>query len=133
MNLMVDGHGDLRIIDHQDARMGPATYDLVPLLVERRLIPADEAGIEEKLRLFLSLRRKGGLVAIPLADLQYEFQLMTIQRQLKATGTFSYQTAVVGRGEAYESYISPAIATVRRAMNRPGMPAYPALQRALDY
>jgi hypothetical protein len=32
---------------------------------------------------------------------------MTIQRQLKAIGTFSYQTAVVGRGEVYECYIAP--------------------------
>lgn len=132
MNLMVDGHGELRIIDHQDARMGPATYDLVPLLVERRLRPADEAWVEEHQNLFLRLRDKLGLPKIGTGDLRYEFDLMTIQRQLKAMGTFSYQTAVVGRGVVYEKYILPAAATVLRAMSKPGMKEYPALRKALE-
>jgi hypothetical protein len=58
---------------------------------------------------------------------------MTIQRQLKAIGTFSYQTAVVGRGEIYERYIAPSVATVLRAMKTAGLPAYPALEKALQY
>lgn len=133
MNLMVDGTGTLRIIDHQDARMGPVTYDLVPLLVERRLRPVEESWVDEQLELFLSLRRQRGLAALTSDDLRYEFQLMTIQRQLKAIGTFSYQTAIVGRGEVYECYIAPSIATVLRAMKTAGLPAYPALTRALHY
>lgn len=133
MNLMIDSKGELRIIDHQDTRMGPVTYDLVPLLVERRLRPVEDAWIDENLQKFLALRRQRGVSAIALSDLQYEFQLMTIQRQLKAIGTFSYQTAVVGRGEIYERYIAPSIATVLRAMKTAGMPAYPALEKALHY
>src|SRR5712691_11742581 len=35
-NLLVDGHGQIRIVDHQDARMGPASYDLVSLLMDRQ-------------------------------------------------------------------------------------------------
>ena len=34
---------------------------------------------------------------------------MAIQRGLKATGTFFYQTAVCGRGAFYESYIEPTL------------------------
>lgn len=132
MNLMVDRAGELRIIDHQDARMGPATYDLVPLLVERLLEPADETWVEEWQDYFLESRRFIGLPAIQSHDLRYEFNLMTIQRQLKAIGTFSYQTAVVGRGEVYEKYIVPAIKTVLRAMGKPGMAPYPALRAALE-
>ncbi|MDQ3013463.1 MAG: phosphotransferase [Acidobacteriota bacterium] len=131
MNLMVDAQGELRIIDHQDARMGPATYDLVPLLVERRLQPVDEAWVEERQDLFLRLREKLGLPKIEADDLRYEFNLMTVQRQLKAMGTFSYQTAVVGRGVVYEQYIKPAAATVLWAMSKPGMKEYPALRTAL--
>src|SRR5262249_35644612 len=56
MNLMVDRQGALRMIDHQDARMGPVTYDLVPLLLERRLQPADEAWVEEHRIFFLNAR-----------------------------------------------------------------------------
>jgi N-acetylmuramate 1-kinase len=132
MNLMVDVCGDLRIIDHQDARLGPATYDLVPLLLERRLHPADESWVEGQLDYFLEARSGLGLPEIKWDELRYEFDLMTIQRQLKAIGTFSYQTAVVGRGEAYKSYIPPAIDTVLRAMSKPWMSEYPALRKALE-
>jgi aminoglycoside/choline kinase family phosphotransferase len=131
MNLMVDAEGSLRIIDHQDARMGPVTYDLVPLLVERRLQPVDEDWVAGRQELFLRLREKTGLPKIETGDLRYEFELMTVQRQLKAMGTFSYQTAVVGRGVVYEKYIAPAAATVLRAMSKPGMREYPALRAAL--
>lgn len=132
MNLMVDANNVLRIIDHQDARMGPATYDLVPILVERRLEPADETWVESYIDYFNEMRLKHGLAAIPKDELLYEFHLMTVQRQLKATGTFSYQTAVVGRGEVYEKYIRPAVATVLRAMSKPGLKAYAALRAKLE-
>ena len=112
--------------------MGPATYDLVPLLVERRLHSVDEAWVEDHRRFFLSARAKLGLPKIAPEELRYEFHLMTVQRQLKAIGTFSYQTAVVGRGEFYEKYIEPSIRTVLRAMARPGMKEYPALRKALE-
>jgi|GEM_PF-146502 len=132
MNLMVDGRGELRIIDHQDARMGPVTYDLVPLLVERRLAPADEAWVREFQDYFLRVRDELGLPQTEASEFRYEFNLMTVQRQLKAIGTFSYQTGVCGRGEYYERYIGPAVATVLRAMRAPGMKDYPALRSALD-
>lgn len=112
--------------------MGPATYDLVPLLVERRLHPVDEAWVEERRSFFLDARAKLGLPEIDPDELRYEFHLMTVQRQLKAIGTFSYQTAVVGRGEFYKKYIEPSIATVLRAMAKPGMKEYPALRKALE-
>ena len=34
-NLMLDKNGNIRIIDHQDARIGSVTYDLVSLLLDR--------------------------------------------------------------------------------------------------
>lgn len=132
MNLMVDGRGELRIIDHQDARMGPATYDLVPLLVERRLEPANEGWVAGHCEYFLEAREKEGLERIDHDELTYEFNLMTVQRQLKATGTFSYQTGVVGRGEYYQKYIGPAVATVLRAMDKPRLKEYPSLRAALE-
>jgi len=132
MNLMVDPRGDLRIIDHQDARMGPATYDLVPLLVERLLEPADESWVASYQHYYLESRARAGLPGIAADELRYEFDLMTIQRQLKAMGTFSYQTAVVGRGVVYEKYIDPARRTVLRAMSKPGMKEYPDLRAALE-
>ena len=132
MNLMVDRQGELRVIDHQDARMGPATYDLVPLLLERRLVPADVGWVADQQDCFLAARASEGLPALDRAEFCYEFDLMAVQRQLKAIGTFSYQTGVVGRGEYYGQYIGPAVETVLRALRAPGMKEYPALRAALE-
>ena len=81
---------------------------------------------------FLQTRLKLGLPPIEEREFRYEFNLMTVQRQLKAIGTFSYQTGVCGRGQYYEKYIGPAVATVLRGMSGPGMKEYPALRRALE-
>ncbi len=132
MNLMVDIQGDLRVIDHQDARMGPVSYDLVPLLVERRLEPAPSAWVEEQIDYFLGARESAGLPKIDRRDFLSEFNLMTIQRQLKATGTFSYQTGVLGRGEYYEQYVKAAVTTVLRAMDAYGAGEYVSLRCALE-
>lgn len=132
MNLMVDHQGQLRVIDHQDARMGPVTYDLVPILVERRLEPAAETWVEAQQNYFLQARQNLGLPKLDVADFYYEFHLMTVQRQLKAVGTFSYQTGVMGRGEYYEKYIKSSVATVLRAMDKPGMKVYAALRQKLE-
>ncbi len=132
MNLMVDYSGALRIIDHQDARMGPVTYDLVPILVERRLELAAESWVEAQQNYFLQAREALGLPPLDREDFHYEFHLMTVQRQLKAVGTFSYQTGVMGRGEYYEKYIKSSVATVLRAMDKPGMKEYAALRSKLE-
>ena len=132
MNLMVDLHGDLRVIDHQDARMGPISYDLVPLLVERRLEPVPQAWVDEQIDYFLSARERAGLPSIERREFINEFNLMTIQRQLKATGTFSYQTGVLGRGEYYSQYVKAAVTTVLRAMEAYGATEYRALRSALE-
>jgi hypothetical protein len=52
---------------------------------------------------------------------------MTIQRGLKATGTFSYQTAVCGRGVAYEDFIAPTLQIVLQAAD--WLDRFPALRR----
>jgi hypothetical protein len=38
-----------------------------------------------------------------------------VQRCLKAVGTFSYQTAVLGRGETYAQFINPMFEIVVQA------------------
>ena len=81
---------------------------------------------------FLRVRNELGLPQIDPGEFCDEFNLMTVQRQLKAIGTFSYQTGVCGRGEYYEKYIGPAVATVLRAMRAPGMKDYPALRSGLE-
>ncbi|MDQ3804790.1 MAG: phosphotransferase [Acidobacteriota bacterium] len=114
-NLMVDAAGRLCIIDYQDARMGPASYDLVSLLLDRRTAPPPLAEVRERRLHFLDERRARGLPSIDPDEFAYEFRLMAVQRCLKAVGTFSYQTAVVGRGETYAHFINPTLEVVLQA------------------
>lgn len=114
-NLMVDKQDRLRILDHQDARMGPASYDLVSLLLDRQLELPSLAEIRSHRLFLLEERRLRGLDALDPDDFAREFRLMAIQRGLKAVGTFSYQTAVCGRGETYARFIEPTLRTVVQA------------------
>jgi len=128
-NLMVDGQDRLRVVDHQDARMGPVTYDLVSFLLDRRLEPPSLAELRAYRLFLLEERRLLGLEALDPDDVAQEFRLMTIQRGLKAVGTFSYQTAVCGRGSTYEHFISPTLCIVLQAAD--WLDRFPALRRVL--
>ena len=128
-NLMVDGNDELRVVDHQDARMGPVTYDLVSFLLDRRLEPPSLAELRAYRLFLLEKRRALGLEALDPDEVAQEFRLMTIQRGLKATGTFSYQTAVCGRGNAYEHFIQPTLLIVLQAAD--WLDRFPALRRML--
>ena len=112
---MVAGDGHLRIIDHQDARIGSTSYDLVSLLLDRVTEPPPAEWLAGKRTLFLSDRRGLGLSPISEDDFAYEFRLQTIQRCLKAVGTFSFQSAT--RGKSYfEPFIIPMFEIVTRAI-----------------
>lgn len=128
-NLMVDSKHQLRIVDHQDARMGPASYDLVSFLLDRQPCPPTLAELRSHRLFFLEERRRLGLGGVDPDDFANEFRLMTIQRGLKATGTFSYQTAVAGRGEVYEQFIQPTLQIVLQAVE--WLDRFPTLRRML--
>ena len=125
-NLMIDPDARLRIIDHQDARIGSAAYDLVSLLLDRVTEPPTAAWLAEKRRFFLEEREKLGLVSIDGREFADEFRLQTIQRCLKAIGTFSYQS--VNRGKTYfVPFISPMFEIVLRAIGN--LDRFPTMQR----
>jgi aminoglycoside/choline kinase family phosphotransferase len=126
-NLMIDGKHRLRVVDHQDARMGPASYDLVSFLLDRQPCPPTLAELRSYRLFFLEERRSLGLGVVDPDDFADEFRLMTIQRGLKATGTFSYQTAVSGRGEVYEQFIQPTLQIVLQAAE--WLERFPTLRR----
>lgn len=128
-NLLVDQKGELRIVDHQDARMGPASYDLVSLLMDRQPEPPSLAEVRAQRLFFLEERRRLGLDALDPDEFAREFRLMTVQRGLKAIGTFSYQTAVCGRGETYERFIRPTFRIVLQAAE--WLERFPALRRTI--
>lgn len=113
-NIMIDSTGALRIIDHQDARIGSPAYDLVSLLLDRITEPPAPEWLARKRRLFLERREQIGLERLDEEAFAEEFRLQTIQRCLKAAGTFSYQSAK--RGKTYFTpFIKPMFRIVLRA------------------
>jgi len=128
-NLLVDREKRLRVVDHQDARMGPASYDLVSLVLDRQPSPPSLADLRAHRLYLIEERRRHGLESLDPDEFSREFRLMTVQRGLKAIGTFSYQTAVCGRGAFYESFIEPTFQTVLLAAR--WLDRFPALQRAI--
>jgi hypothetical protein len=94
--------GQLFIIDFQDARMGPDTYDLASLLRDSYVDITDEP-LDDYIAYFLALR--GGTPSREEAlEFRRRFDLMALQRNLKALGTFGYQTAT-RRNPVYIQYI----------------------------
>jgi len=113
-NLMMHS-GEMFIIDYQDARMGPASYDLVSL-VNDPYTSLSPNTIAELIELFIE-RKSTSRVPIPdLGAFRTELELMTVQRMLKAVGTYASQAAQ--NNPAYVSYIRPAINRSVAAMER---------------
>lgn len=128
-NLMVGNDGHLRVIDYQDARQGPASYDLVSLLLDRVTALPSLAAIRAGRLSLLREREKLGLALLDPEEFAAEFRLMTIQRGLKAVGTFSFQTGVRGRGEVYGGFIQPMLELVIQATE--WLERFPAIRAVL--
>jgi N-acetylmuramate 1-kinase len=105
-NLMVY-EDKLYIIDFQDARMGPDTYDLVSLLRDS-YVDLPEQTVGELIAYFVALTGE------PDGESEYRrrFDLMALQRNLKALGTFGYQTTA-RRNPVYIQYIPRTLRYVR--------------------
>jgi aminoglycoside/choline kinase family phosphotransferase len=105
-NLMVH-KGQLYIIDFQDARMGPDTYDLVSLLRDS-YVDLPEPTVDELIAYFLALQGHTG----DQRQFRERFDVMALQRNLKALGTFGYQTTA-RRNSVYIQYIPRTLRYVR--------------------
>lgn len=110
-NLM-QHQGRLFWIDYQDARMGPSTYDLASLLRDS-YVALDEEFVRDRVEEF----RQKGAPDETRETFQQRFELMSIQRNLKALGTFGYM-AVVRNNPVYLPYIPGTLAHVKRNLDR---------------
>lgn len=122
--------GELYIIDFQDARMGPDTYDLASLLRDSYVDFTEEV-VDDLIAFFLALRGRqetGDPAAARAyeADFRRRFDLMALQRNLKALGTFGYQTTT-RQNPVYIQYMPRTLSHVRRNLGR-----YPRLGRLRD-
>ena len=119
-NLMLH-EGDLYIIDFQDARLGPDTYDLVSLLRDS-YVDFTEAQVDGLIAFFLALR-EGRQTPTDPEEFRRRFDLMALQRNLKALGTFGFQTTS-RQNTVYIQYIPRTLNHVRRNLAK-----YPRFER----
>jgi hypothetical protein len=102
----------LYVIDFQDARLGPDTYDLVSLLRDS-YVDLSEETVDGFIDDYLACRGD----AIDRAEFRRRFDVMSVQRNLKALGTFGYQAS--GRGNpVYLQYIPRTLRYARETMRR---------------
>jgi aminoglycoside/choline kinase family phosphotransferase len=114
-NLMLH-EGSLYIIDFQDARMGPDTYDLVSLLRDS-YVDFTEQEVEDLIAFFLALHAPGPSDQSTQQEFRRRFDLMAVQRNLKALGTFGFQT--ISRGNpVYIQYIPRTLNYLRANLER---------------
>ena len=83
--------------------MGPDTYDLVSLLRDS-YIDISEDALEDYLAYFLALTRRTPSAGPDAGEFRRRFDLMALQRNLKALGTFGYMTAT-RRNPVYIQYM----------------------------
>ncbi len=114
-NLMVKDD-KLVLLDFQDARWGPAQYDLVSLLRDSYYqIPEDL--VWEMVDRFIDLKNQNSEETIDHEEFLRIFDLMSIQRNLKAVGTFAFQTFKM-KNERYRPYIEPTLKYIRDTLIR---------------
>jgi len=102
-NIMLKGK-DLFIIDYQDARLGPYTYDLASLVID----PYIE--LSEDLKKHIIERYYYGIKVIvndAVADFEKNYFLCFLQRGIKILGTFAYQK-LERNNDRYIQYIDPS-------------------------
>ena len=114
-------NGSLYLIDYQDARSGPDTYDLASLLRDRGVgrIIGDEREMELLERWAAASHAEG--------DYRRRYFETLLQRSVKIFGTFAKIPIVRGRMH-YLDFIPAAIETVRRCLEE--LPEYAALAPA---
>lgn len=112
--------GSLHIIDFQDARMGPDTYDLVSLLRDS-YVDLTHQQLEDLIACFLALKGQADA-----AEFRRRFDLMAVQRNLKALGTFGFQT-ISRQNPVYIQYMPRTLAYARANLAK-----YPRFARLRD-
>lgn len=112
----------LVIIDHQDARLGPPTYDMVSLLEDPYTHPSPALQAE-------LWARWAGATGRDLSAFEEERLAVTVQRLVKAAGTYAHQVAVRG-DTSFEGHLPPTLGRALEALTALG--GYPDARRALE-
>jgi aminoglycoside/choline kinase family phosphotransferase len=109
-NLMVMD-GTLRVVDFQDARMGACQYDLSSLLRDSYTVL--ESGFRARMiDCYLQGSGEMGVAWHDREEFMQRFDLVSLQRNLKACGTFGYMAVARGK-RSYLGCLDPTFAYVK--------------------
>ena len=108
--------GRLKVIDFQDARMGLAQYDVASLLRDSYVV-LDDGLVESLLEYYVSKLEGTSGKRIDRLRFRYLFDMTSVQRNLKAIGTFAYQ-AVERKNPTYLKYIPATLTYVDKNLHR---------------
>ena len=111
-NIMIH-NGKLRVIDFQDARMGPCQYDLASLLKDSYIV-IEESVRKELLEYYIECMQRDGR-KIKRDPFYKIFDWMSVQRNLKAIGTFAYQAKILGN-DRYLQYVEPTLEYIKKTL-----------------
>jgi len=95
------------IIDFQDARMGLPQYDAVSLISDS-YIKLDTALTEELKAYHYNALCQNKLTAMSFDEYLFYFDIMAFQRNIKAVGTFCYQTKILKKN-TFQHSIAPTL------------------------
>lgn len=107
-NVMVQGE-TLAVIDFQDARLGPPSYDLVSLCFDS-YVPFGNGLRTQLMEAGIGYFRNS-VPASTIVEIETTWKPMLLQRQLKAIGSFGFLTIDKKRGD-YLRYVGPALDTL---------------------
>ncbi len=102
--------GKMRVIDFQDARMGPMQYDLVSL-VHDSYVDMNEETRQEILNYYMNSSKEFLKKPVSRDEFFHIFRIQMIQRCFKACGSFSsfYNTR---EDQRYLKYLAPTVVKV---------------------
>lgn len=103
------------LIDFQDARSGPITYDLVSLCYDSYLSIPNQDRHQYRSLITAQIHRELGAKA--KMEIEESWKPMLLQRQLKALGSFAFLSLTSKRGN-YLKYALPALETLAGLENR---------------
>jgi hypothetical protein len=120
-NLHVDANREVRVIDFQDATLGPALYDLASLCTDRDSDRFVDATLEETLvrRFGEALLRCGGPAYHDAARLRADYFDAVAYRTLRVIGRFRFLAIEKGK-PGYLRYLPRMARQTRRALEANG-------------
>jgi aminoglycoside/choline kinase family phosphotransferase len=118
----------MRVIDFQDARMGPIHYDLVSLLKDS-YVDLNEQTSQNLISYYFEKRKEAGFGNIPSTEFDEVYEIQSIQRCFKACGSFSsfWNTR---KDRRYLKYIQPTLKRVKQSLSK--FPKYKMFSETLE-